>query len=168
MFAWCARRNDGAAMMMNRPHRREVLQRGAALALLASCGWLPSRAALAAAAGEAAFEATSIDDALRALGGIPVGDAGISLDVPELVENGAVVPVSVTSRIAGTQEISIVVELNPYPLIARFVIPEGTEPYVFTRVKMAQSGSVLAVVRAEGRLYSAFKNTKVMVGGCGA
>jgi sulfur-oxidizing protein SoxY len=167
MPASFARRSDGATMI-HRPHRREALQRGAALALLVSCGWSPSRSALAAGAGEAAFEATSLDDALRALGGTPVGDAGILLDVPELVENGAVVPVSVTSRVAGTQEISIVVELNPYPLIARFVIPEGTEPQVFTRVKMAQSGSVLAVVRAQGRLYSASKVTRVLLGGCGA
>jgi sulfur-oxidizing protein SoxY len=164
MPASSARRSDGATMI-HRPHRREALQRGAALALLVSCGWSPSRSALAAGAGEAAFEATSLDGAL---GGTPVGDAGILLDVPELVENGAVVPVSVTSRVAGTQEISIVVELNPYPLIARFVIPEGTEPQVFTRVKMAQSGSVLAVVRAQGRLYSASKVTRVLVGGCGA
>jgi sulfur-oxidizing protein SoxY len=153
-------------MAINRPPRREVLKRGAVLAALLGCGALTAREARAMDA-DPAFEATTLDAALMAMGGIPQTGAGIVLEVPDLVENGAVVPVTVTSHLPGTQEISIVAEFNPYPLVVSFRIPEGTEPFVFTRVKIAQSGSVYAVVRAEGRLYAASRPMKVLAGGCG-
>lgn len=101
------------------------------------------------------------------MGGTPVPSNAIDLDLPELTENGAIVPVTVTSRIPGTEQISILVEANPYPLAARFDILPDTEAFVATRVKLAQSGTVTAVVKADGRLYSAVKATTVTIGGCG-
>lgn len=155
------------------PHRRrEVLKRGGLLAALASGGLLAGRAAQAAGNAlafeeELAVGAASMDEALKALGGIPAVESQIVFTLPELVENGAVVPVSVESKLRGTREIFIVVEANPNPMAARFTIPEGTEPFVATRIKVAQTCSVFALVRAEGRLYSASRLTKVTIGGCG-
>jgi sulfur-oxidizing protein SoxY len=146
--------------------RRALLARGGALAALAGCGLLTGREVLAASA-DRAFEATTLAEVMRLIGGAPPASTAIELTTPDLVENGAVVPVTVTSRLAGTQEICIVAEFNPNPLIVRFTIPPGTEPFIATRVKMAQSCSVYAVVRAEGKLYAAVRDTKVIVGGCG-
>lgn len=147
-------------------YRRELLKRGSALYALLSCGLLTNQNAKAAAL-ELAFDATSLDDALRAMGSIQVAMQEIVLAIPDVVENGAFVPVTVSSTLARTQEISLVVESNPYPLVVHFTIPDGTEAFVSTRVKMAASGRVYAVIKADGKLYSSFKETSVTVGGCG-
>ncbi len=146
--------------------RRELVAKAGAWAALWGCGLLGSGTA-AADTAEAAFDAKSLDDALQALGSTQPASAEIVIDVPDLAENGAIVPVNVTCRASGTREISIVVSSNPNPLVARFTIPEGTEAFVSTRVKMAESGRVYAVVKADGQLLSAFKDVKVIVGGCG-
>jgi sulfur-oxidizing protein SoxY len=147
--------------------RRNLLRRGGWLAGLMSATCLPTREVLVdLPPTETGFEATSLSAALRSLGGIPSPSSDIVLTVPELVENGAVVPVTVLSRLPNTQEIAIVVELNPNPLIARFTIPSGTDAFVSTRVKLAQSGNVYAVVRANGLLYAAFKDAVVTLGAC--
>ena len=147
--------------------RREALKRGSLLLALAACGLSAATFAAANEAEELAFNAPSLPEALAALGGTPATRAEIELDIPDLVENGAYVPVTVESRLPGTREIFIVVESNPNPLVARFTIPDGTEPFIATRIKMAESCNVYAVVRAGGRLYSAFRPTQVMLGGCG-
>lgn len=142
---------------------RRVLLRGGAVAAWALLG-----RGVASADDEAtAFAATSMREALAALGGIPAVGDQIVLDVPEAAENGALVPVSVASNLPHTQEMFIVVESNPNPVVVRFTVPEGTEPFVATRIKMAESGNVYALVRSEGRLYAACRRTDVTVGGCG-
>lgn len=144
-------------------HRREALKLGAALI---AGGLIGGREAQAA--GEAlAFDAESMQDTLRALGGIAAVGGEIELSIPDLVENGAFVPVTVECRLPGASEIFIVVEGNPNPLAARFTIPAGTEPFVATRIKMAETSKVYALVRAGGELYATFKTTEVTVGGCG-
>ena len=77
------------------------------------------------------------------------------------------VPIEITSNIPGTRSIAVVIEKNPFPLTATFTIPDGTEAFVSTRTKMGQSTNVYAVVKADGKLYSAVKETKVTLGGCG-
>jgi sulfur-oxidizing protein SoxY len=84
-----------------------------------------------------------------------------------VAENGAVVPVGATSNIPNTTEIFLIVEKNPTPLAAGFEIPAGTEASVQTRLKMGQSTDVIAVVKADGKLFMAKKETKVTLGGCG-
>jgi sulfur-oxidizing protein SoxY len=59
------------------------------------------------------------------------------------------------------------VEKNPNPLSAMFMIPEGTEKYVETRVKVAQTCDLYAIAEADGKLYMTKKETKVTLGGCG-
>ena len=91
----------------------------------------------------------------------------INLDAPEIAENGAVVPIAVTSTLPKVTGIAILVLENPNVLAAAYKIPEGTEAAVSNRLKMAKTSKVVAVVESGGKLYSATKEVKVTVGGCG-
>jgi sulfur-oxidizing protein SoxY len=133
----------------------------------AVAGGVGQQAAAAPLPDEAlAFAARNLSDAIAALGGVPQASGQITLEMPQVAENGALVPISVTSHLAGTREILIVVDGNPQPLAVSFTIPQGTEPYVATRIKMAQSGTVYAAVRTEEGLYATAHTTQVTVGGC--
>ena len=89
------------------------------------------------------------------------------IKAPEIAENGAVVPIAVESRLAGTESITLLIEKNPQPLAAGFRIPAGTEANISTRVKMGESSDVFALVRADGKFYIAKKEIKITLGGCG-
>lgn len=116
---------------------------------------------------DAGFAATDMAGAYAALGGTPEASSDIVFTSPEIAENGAVVPVSVASNIPGTTKIAILVEKNPNPLTAVFYIAEGTEASIQTRVKVTQTCQLYAVVEANGKYYSASRETKVTLGGCG-
>jgi sulfur-oxidizing protein SoxY len=147
--------------------RRNVVQGASLASVLAAMGLLAPGQVLAQSRNEAAFTAKSLADAVKGLGGTPAESKDVVITAPDIAENGAVVPVGVTSNLPKTQEIYILVEKNLNPLSAGFTIPDGTEPFVQTRVKMAQSTNVVAVVKADGKWYSAVKETKVTLGGCG-
>ena len=117
----------------------------------------------------AAFEAKSVDSALDALAGSHAleGSDKISIRAPDIAENGSVVPVSVTTSIDGAESISILAEKNSAPMTASFVLGAGTEGFVSTRIKMGKTSSIIAVVKAGGKLYSTGKEVKVTIGGCG-
>ncbi len=91
----------------------------------------------------------------------------IRLDAPKIAENGAVVPISVSSTLPNVTSISIIVAENPYPLAASYRIPAGTAPMVANRLKMAKTSNVVALVESDGKLYSTTQEVKVTVGGCG-
>jgi sulfur-oxidizing protein SoxY len=151
--------------------RREVLKSGGGLSLLAllgAAGWLKPEAAHADW-NKAAFEAKTMDETLKAFGGTtPAQSKDIAfVSTPDIAENGAVVPIGVTSNIPKTERIAILVEKNPNMLAASFDLPAGTEPAVTTRVKMGQSSNVYALVKADGKFYVAQKEIKVTLGGCG-
>jgi len=152
--------------------RREMLKAGGGvtlLSLLVAAGWLRPGDAMAADWNKAAFETKSMDETVKALGGsTPAQSKDITfISTPDIAENGAVVPVGVTSAIPKTESIAILVEKNPNMLTATFDIPPGTEPSVTTRVKMGQSSNVYALVKADGKYYVASKEIKVTLGGCG-
>jgi sulfur-oxidizing protein SoxY len=154
--------------------RREVLKTGGGVSLLslvAAAGWLKPGEALAqgAAWNTAAFETHSLDDTVKAFGGsAPAQSKDIAfVSTPDIAENGAVVPVGVSSSIPKTESIAILVEKNPNMLAATFDIPAGTDPAVSTRIKMGQSSNVYALVKADGKYYVASKEIKVTLGGCG-
>ena len=84
-----------------------------------------------------------------------------------IAENGAVVPVEVTSRIAGTSSIAILAEKNAQPMIGEFNLSGGAEGFISTRIKMGQTSLVRAVVNAGGKTYTTAKEVKVTIGGCG-
>lgn len=175
MCDWFAPRPDAptaaglfAADLADRPpwsNRREVLRLMAAA--LVAAGALPWPAARAAENDALAFGSGSLEGALSALGATLDPSPEIRLTVPDFVENGSVVPVEITSQLSGAQTIFLLSEANPLPLVARFFVPEGTLPYVSTRIKVAQSCNIYALVQANGRYYSAVKATTVTVGGCG-
>jgi sulfur-oxidizing protein SoxY len=151
------------------PRRREVLKTGGGvLALAAAAGILRPGESLAQEWNKAAFETKSVAETVKALGGgASTESREIQITAPDIAENGAVVPVSVDSRLARTQAIAIMIEKNPNTLSATFEIPDGTDPFVTTRVKMGETSNVYALVKADGKYYHAVKEIKVTIGGCG-
>jgi sulfur-oxidizing protein SoxY len=139
-----------------------------AMALAAAAGLLKPGSAWAAPWNKSAFESKAVADTLKNLGATNLIESkDITITAPDIAENGAIVPVAVTSRIPNTQSISIIAEKNPFPLAASFDISAGGEGYVSTRVKMGQTSDVRAIVKADGKFYTAVKEVKVTVGGCG-
>ena len=152
--------------------KRRIFLKGSlatgAIGIAASAGLLTPRASLAAWSKDA-FEAKDVNSALSGLFGnsdLAASDK-IKIKAPDIAENGAVVPVSVTTDISGAESISIIIEKNGTPLSSSFVLGTGTEGYVSTRVKMGKTSSVIAVVKAGGKLHSTGKEVKVTIGGCG-
>jgi len=125
--------------------------------------------AVVAAWNEKAFHAKSIDDALTAAMGESSNTANdaIKIKAPDIAENGAVVPVSVSTDLAGAESIALLAEGNASPLVATFMMGAGAQPDVSTRIKMGKTSDVIAVVKAGGKLHSARKSVKVTIGGCG-
>ncbi|MGJ0428396.1 thiosulfate oxidation carrier protein SoxY [Methylobacter sp.] len=91
----------------------------------------------------------------------------IEIQIPQIAENGAVVPITVTSHLDGVDTISILVEKNPVPLAARFDLSPELEPFVSARLKMAETSDVIVIAQAGDKLYSARETVKVTIGGCG-
>lgn len=115
-----------------------------------------------------AFKQKSEADALKALYGKSAEPSDkVNLDAPEIAENGAVVPIAIASTLPNVTGIGILVLENPNTLAAAFKIPDGTEASVASRLKMAKTSKVVAVVESGGKLYTAIKEVKVTVGGCG-
>jgi len=152
--------------------KRRILLKGTfaagATGLAISAGLLTPKAVLAAWP-KAAFEAKDSKAALAAsLGSSDTTESSdIKLKAPDIAENGAVVPVTVTTGIKDVEAISIVVAGNGTPLAATFNLGATTDGYVSTRIKMGKTSDVTAVIKAGGKLYSTSKNVKVTIGGCG-
>jgi len=151
--------------------RRDVFFHSAKVAtMLASLGMLPSLAqAQSGAYNSAAFEAKTMADLVKALGGsAPVQSKDVSVTGPDIAENGAVVPVGAASTLPGVKRLLILVEKNPSIMAAMFEISDAIEASVSTRVKMGQSSNVYAVaMMADGKMLFAQKEVKVTLGGCG-
>jgi sulfur-oxidizing protein SoxY len=160
-----------------RPDRtRRTIIKGALAGGLAGLGLAPlapARSARAAADPGSwprdAFAQKSAAAAIKALygGKTPQASDEVNLDAPEIAENGAVVPVSVSTTLPDVTSIAIVVSGNPFPLAARYVIAPGTSAMVANRLKMAKTSKVLALVESGGKVFLASKEVKVTVGGCG-
>jgi len=152
--------------------KRRIFLKGSlatgALGMAVSTGLLTPRASLAAWS-KAAFEAKDVSGAVSSLYGTAdmASSDKISIKAPDIAENGAVVPVTVTTSIESTSSISIIADQNATPLTAEFILGPGTEGYVSTRIKMGKTANVIAVVKAGDKLYSAKKEVKVTIGGCG-
>lgn len=152
--------------------KRRILLKGAlaagAIGAVTSAGLLTPRSVLAAwPAG--AFEAKTVSDALKGLLGSDSLESSdrIKIKAPDIAENGAVVPITVTSDISDAESISIIAEKNATPLTASFILGPGTEGYISTRIKMGKTAKVVAVVKTGVKLYSTSKEVKVTIGGCG-
>ena len=151
--------------------RRDALKAGGGFGLFAlftTIGLIRPNDVLAVT-DRAAFAAKNLDEAMSAMGvkTIENNDVFIQLTVPEIAENGAIVPVKVVSTFPNVEQISILVEKNPNVLAANFFFPQGTESMLTTRVKMGQTCNVIALVKADGKYYRSAKEVKVTAGGCG-
>jgi sulfur-oxidizing protein SoxY len=131
-------------------------------------GVMPALAAANDKYPEDAFRQKSDADAIKALyGKTAEASDKVKLDAPEIAENGAVVPIAVATTLTDVTSIAFLASENPNALAAFYFIPEGTVPAVANRLKMAKTCNVIAIVEAGGKLYSATKEVKVTVGGCG-
>jgi sulfur-oxidizing protein SoxY len=152
---------------------RRLLLKGTAVVALAGLagirfGLTPALAAANDKYPDAAFKVKGADGAIQALYGRTAEKSDkVKMDAPEIAENGAVVPISVTTSLPDVTSISLLVAENPNALAASYRIPAGTMPSVANRLKMAKTSNVIAIVEAGGKLYSASKEVKVTIGGCG-
>jgi sulfur-oxidizing protein SoxY len=141
-----------------------------ALALAAASGFTPARAASNAPGwNPAAFDAKTLAEVAKALGAVraPVESADLTLQAPDIAENGAVVRVSARSSLAGTTQIALLVEKNPAALAALFDIPAGTEAQVATNLKLAESSRVYVLAKVGDDYLYAVREVKVTLGACG-
>lgn len=146
-------------------NRREMLK--GCMLLLGMTLLVPLRV-FAAVWNKAAFEAQNVDGALQGMGVTHIGPSrDIVLIAPDMAENGAIVQIEVESRIPNTEAISIMVEKNPTPLIANFVFSNGAMPSLITRIKMAETSELKAIIKADGKYYSVSRKVEVALGGCG-
>lgn len=148
-------------------NRRETLKQSAVVAgLLASAGF-PQFAH--AAFNKAAFDAKSVQDAVKAAGGGAIAESkDVTITGPDIAENGAVVPLGASTSLAGVRQLLILVEKNPSVLVALFHVSDAVEANFSTRAKLGQSSDVYAVaIMADGKALYARKEVKVTLGGCG-
>jgi len=154
-----------APIMIN---RRDTLSHGVRIAaLMATAGLLP--APVHAAWSKDAFDAKTLADTVKALGGTaPVQSTEVTITGPDIAENGAVVPVGASTALAGVKRLALLVEKNPNALAAVFDVSDAVDASISTRVKMGQSSNVIALaMMADGRVLYAQKEIKVTLGGCG-
>lgn len=145
-------------------HRRKFLH--TALGVVAAILVAPLK--VFAARPKEAFGAEKFDDVMNTLYNSTATDSShVSIKAPDIAENGAVVPITVKTDLADVESISIIVPNNPNPLAASFKLTSRSGGLVSTRIKMGKTSEVLAVVKAGGKLYSASKEVKVTIGGCG-
>ena len=140
---------------------------GAAVTTLGSGVLLPQR--VLGAYAKDAFTARDVSGALtNSLGSNQHSSSDkVKLKAPDIAENGAVVPITVSCDMDNVEGISIVAEGNPQPLTSTYQLSPACEGFVSTRIKMGKTSNVLAVVKADGKLYSTVKEVKVTIGGCG-
>lgn len=151
-------------------HRRTFLNSGmsvAAVAAAASAGLLTPSVVLGAWP-KAAFETEDLKAAMDSVtGGVEPQEGDIDIKAPEIAENGAVVPIGVTAKMDNVESIAIIVPKNPNPLVAIFIPGDNADGFASVRIKMGNTSDVMAVVKADGKFYSAKKEVKVTIGGCG-
>ena len=144
-------------------HRRLVLKGMFALAAIAAWPRL-----LLAARPDSVFQETDADKVIADLfGQAPTDSDKVMMKIPDIAENGAVVPVTIKTDLEDVESISIVVVNNPTPLAASFIMSPRSVPTVSVRIKMGESSQVVALVKAGGAVYSTTKEVKVTIGGCG-
>ena len=147
--------------------RRETLKQSAKVAgLLAATGFFPQ---FALAWNNAAFEAKSVADVMKAFGaGAPAESKDVTLTAPDIAENGAVVPMGVATTLGNVKHMLVLVEKNPSALVAKFDVTPAVDANFLTRAKMGQSSDVYAVaITTDGKALFAKKEVKVTLGGCG-
>ncbi len=151
--------------------RRTVLKGATASSILAgliAAGALRPTQVMAADWNKAAFESHETSGALKGLGaGAPAEHKDLMIKVPDIAENGAVVPVGIKSNLPKTEMMALLVAKNPNALAGAYEILQGADAEVSMRIKMGETSEVVALVKADGKFYLARKEVKVTAGGCG-
>ncbi len=147
--------------------RSETLKQSAVVAGLLATAGFPQFAQ--AAFNKVAFDAKSVQDAAKAAGAASLAESkDVTINGPDIAENGAVVPLGASTSLAGVKQLLILVEKNPAALVALFHVSDSIEANFATRAKMGQSSDVYAVaIMADGKAFFAKKEVKVTLGGCG-
>jgi len=146
------------------PTRRKII---GLISALTGAAMLPVKL-FAAQWHEKAFDETRFADSLASVGITnPIESDQITLKTPEIAENGAIVPIEVSSEIPHTERIFVFAEKNPQPLVAIFSFVKNVAPFFATRIKMGESAKVHIVALAEGKYYTVANEVKVTIGGCG-
>ena len=156
---------------MNHSHQRRLFLKTAlttsTIGLAVAAGLLTPAAVLAEWPAEA-FTAKKVDDAVNGLfGGAAADSDKITVKVPDIAENGAVVPVTINTTLEKVENMTLLIEQSASPLTASFDVQPSVEGMVSIRVKVGKSSDVIAVVKADGKLFTARKAVKVTLGGCG-
>jgi len=156
---------------VNSINRRTFLKgtlAGGVVAVAAAAGLMKPTRVLAAAWPAGAFEAKSIDDALKGLYGTAstADSKAISIKAPLQAENGAVVPITVSTSLPNVEAIAILVKENVQPLVASVALT-GAGGFFSARMKMGKTCDVKVAVKSGGKLHVATQQIKVTVGGCG-
>lgn len=144
-----------------------MLRRSATVTgLLALTGLFP---ALTRAYQSPAFEARHLAGVLAALGGgIPVESPLLHLSGPDVLENGASVPLGLSTSMAGVTTLLLLAESNPTALVALFRPARGVESDFSLQVKLSGSSDVYAVaILADGKTCFTHKRIEVVQGACG-
>lgn len=151
---------------MQRRHFLKNTMATGAVAMAAASGLLVPVRVLAW--NKEAFNAKDVASAMKGAVGTDAAEASdaIKIKAPDIAENGAVVPVTISSTLKDVTSITVVSEKNGTPLIAKFNL-HGAEPYVSTRIKMGKTSNIIAVCESGGKFYKAHKEVKVTIGGCG-
>jgi len=148
--------------------KRRAVLKSVLMAFAAGSGILASARAFSAWP-KAAFVSKTQADILQSLyaSGELISSEDIVIKAPQIAENGASVPVNISTDMDGVESITIIVPGNPQPLAGTFDHGPGALGYVSTRIKMGKTSDVIAVVKSNGKLYTAKKTVKVTLGGCG-
>jgi len=148
--------------------RRVWLKAG--LVLVTMPFWLVARKLEAATWFTQAFEAKQTAQVMAALqaSAVPVSP-DLQIDAPQKAENGAVVQVELTSKQAAgsVSSLRLLADANPTPLIASFELGKQVLPKLVTRIKLAQSGEVIALAQqASGQFQQQRRQVVVLEDGC--
>jgi sulfur-oxidizing protein SoxY len=140
-----------------------------ALGVAAGAGLLTPSSVLAATWPKGAFERKDLKEAMKMIDGSSSAESGhVTLRAPDIAENGAVVPVTMSSDLDNVVSLTLFAKDNPYPLNSNYVFSNGGMPYASIRIKLSKTMEVMAVARtSDGKLYSTKKQVKVTIGGCG-
>ncbi|UCV29574.1 thiosulfate oxidation carrier protein SoxY [Ferribacterium limneticum] len=152
--------------------RRKFLKGGASAALLSpllGTGLLIPTSVLAADWNKNAFSARNVSEALKAYGSANAADSrDITINAPEIAENGAKVEVEISSNIANTRSLAIFADKNPMPMCSAIEFSGPVLPYVRAQLKLSETTRIRAVAKnSDGKSYVAFREIKVTLGGCG-
>jgi len=91
----------------------------------------------------------------------------VKIDAPDIAENGRNVPVEVRVELPAIESFTLLSDSNPFPLLARGRFTPDVAGRLALRVKLGNSGNLIAVAEADGKLFKATRAVKVTAGGCG-